>query len=334
MALLSVDDLVVHFPVGKRGFRPGGSVVRAVDGVSFDIAEGECLGLVGESGSGKSTLGRTLLHLIKPTKGAVTFDRRNLGTLGRRAMRDLRRDMQIIFQDPASSLDPLMRVGELISEPLLVHRLGTAADRHARVRELLSQVGLDESYADRFSSELSGGQRQRVAIARALALDPKFIVCDEPTSALDVSVQSQVVSLLAALQDRLNLTYLFISHDLAMIRQISTRIAVMYLGQIVEMGPASRVYDAPAHPYTQALLSAMPVPRPRDQRKREKIILRGDPPSPIDPPPGCRFHTRCPHVMDVCRTVDPITTAVTAGGTVSCHLHTEDPTLRSGPGDS
>jgi oligopeptide/dipeptide ABC transporter ATP-binding protein len=305
--LVSVRDLVKHFP--ERG-GPGrrGGVVHAVDGVSFDLAAAETLALVGESGSGKTTLGRTLLRLSEPTAGQILFEGQDLARLARRPLRDLRRHMQMIFQDPASSLNPRMRVEEIVAEPLEIHRIGAnRAERRARVSALLERVGLTRDALDRHPHEFSGGQRQRIGIARALASQPKLIVADEPISALDVSIQAQIVNLLADLQAEHALAFLFISHDLKVVRHLAHRVAVMYLGQIVEMAPVSALYHAPAHPYTRALLSAIPATAPG--QKRLRIILDGDPPSPLTPPPGCRFHPRCPIYADkrdpICVAVEP-----------------------------
>ncbi len=303
--LLAVEDLVKHY-TSEGLFAAKAPPVRAVDGVSFTVGRGETLALVGESGCGKSSVGRTILRLQEPTSGRVTFDGADVFGLGREPLRALRRRMQIVFQDPYSSLNPRMTVGEAVAEGIEIHRLArTKAERAARVGALLEEVGLDASYARRYPHEFSGGQRQRIGIARALAVEPEFIVCDEPVSALDVSVQAQVINLLKDLQERRGLAYLFIAHDLAVVRQIADRIAVMYLGRIVETGPAEALLADPRHPYTQALLSAVPEPDPTAQRAR--IVLSGDPPSPSNPPPGCPFHTRCFHPLrsERCRTEVP-----------------------------
>jgi oligopeptide transport system ATP-binding protein len=303
--LCSVRGLEKHFPVHRGVLRRQIGVVRAVDGVSFDIRQGETLGLVGESGSGKSTTGRALLRLVEPTAGTVRMDGRELTAAGPDELRSARRDMQMVFQDPYASLNPRMRVGRVLREPLDVHGIGDRASREARVRELLDVVGLDSASADRFPHEFSGGQRQRIGIARALATNPRFIVADEPISALDVSIQAQIVNLMDDLRRELGLTYLFIAHDLSMIRHISDRVAVMYLGRIVELGVTEPVFARPLHPYTEALISAIPVPEPDGRDRRERIVLRGDVPSPANPPAGCRFHTRCPIATDLCAHEDP-----------------------------
>ena len=309
--LVRVRGLVKHFPVEGSD-----DVVRAVDGVTFEILEGETLGLVGESGCGKSTVGRCLLRLMEPTAGEIEFDGRDVRALVRRELRELRREMQIIFQDPYASLNPRMKVRDIVGEPLLIHGLKSKEQRRERVAELLKKVGLDPDYMNRYPHEFSGGQRQRIGIARALALNPKLIVADEPVSALDVSVQAQVVNLLQDLQGEFGLTYLFISHGLAIVEHISTRVAVMYLGRIVEVASAEDLYAQPLHPYTQALLSAIPIPDPT--RKRERIILTGDVPTPINPPSGCRFRTRCPMAIAECAQVDPDLREISPGHTVAC----------------
>lgn len=309
--LIEVRDLKKHFSAEGTA-----DVVRAVDGVSFAIWQGETLGLVGESGCGKSTIGRSILRLHEPTSGSMTFDGTSVFGASSRELQRLRREMQIIFQDPYSSLDPRMSVGSIVSEPLKIHKIGTRAEQSDRVAELLKRVGLDPNYAKRYPHEFSGGQRQRIGIARALALNPRFIVCDEPVSALDVSVQAQVVNLLDDLQDELGLTYLFISHGLAVVEHISDRVAVMYLGKIVEICNADELYASPMHPYTNALLSAIPVPDPR--QKRERIILKGDVPSPVDPPSGCRFRTRCPIASDECSSIEPDLREISQDHFVAC----------------
>ena len=296
-ALVEISDLIKYFPAS------GKQMVRAVDGVSFTINRGETLGLVGESGCGKTTIGRTILRLIEPTGGRICFDGRNLLELNRTEMRELRRRMQIIFQDPYSSLNPRMRIGDIIGEPLAIHKTGDRRERRDRVAELLTVVGLDPDYAGRYPHEFSGGQRQRIGIARALALNPDFIVADEPVSALDVSVQAQVVNLLQDLQEKLGLTYLFISHGLAVVEHISDRVAVMYLGKMVELAGREDLYKEPLHPYTKALMTAIPIPDPKLKRKRE--VLKGDVPSPLNPPKGCRFHPRCPIAEKICSEQEP-----------------------------
>jgi oligopeptide/dipeptide ABC transporter ATP-binding protein len=312
--LVEIKDLKKHFPV------PHKQVVRAVDGVSFTINRGETLGLVGESGCGKTTVGRCILRLIEPTTGEIRFDGRDLLKQDRGAMRALRRRMQIIFQDPYSSLNPRMKVGSIISEPLEIHHVGDRRERKDRVAELLRVVGLDPDYASRYPHQFSGGQRQRIGIARALALNPDFIVADEPVSALDVSVQAQVVNLMQDLQERFGLTYLFISHGLAVVKHISTRVGVMYLGKLVELAPAQEIYTNPLHPYTQALLRAIPIPDPAAKRRAAQR-LGGDVPNPIAPPGGCRFHTRCPHAVERCGAEEPELVEVSSGHFVSCFLH-------------
>ncbi len=292
--LLHVDNLVKHFPITQGiVIRKQVGAVRAVDGISFDVHKGETLGLVGESGCGKSTTGRTILQLYRPTSGEVDFEGANLVELGGEKLRKMRRKMQMIFQDPYASLNPRMTVGEIVGEPLIVHRVASGKEVEDRVENLLELVGLDPAFANRFPHEFSGGQRQRIGVARALALQPSFIVCDEPISALDVSIQAQVVNLLEQLQDEFNLTYLFIAHDLSMVRHISDRVAVMYLGVIVELASRDEIYHTPLHPYSQALLSAVPIPDPFAEAKRRRVILEGDVPSPTNPPSGCRFRTRC-----------------------------------------
>jgi oligopeptide/dipeptide ABC transporter ATP-binding protein len=312
--LVEVKDLKKHFPTAHK------QSVRAVDGVSFAIQRGETLGLVGESGCGKTTVGRCLLRLIEPTGGEVRFDGRNLLEINRRELRELRRQMQIIFQDPYSSLNPRMKVGEIIAEPLIVHRVGQKNERRERVADLLRVVGLEPDYATRYPHQFSGGQRQRIGIARALALNPDFIVADEPVSALDVSVQAQVVNLLQDLQEQFGLTYLFISHGLAVVKHISSRVGVMYLGKLVELAPADEIYARPLHPYTQALLAAIPTADP-ETRKQKATRLGGDVPTPLNPPAGCRFHTRCPHAMERCKIEEPKFAEITPGHWTACFLH-------------
>jgi oligopeptide transport system ATP-binding protein len=343
--LLKVDHLVKHFPIRRGIFSRVVGAVKAVDGVSFDIMAGETLGLVGESGSGKTTVGRCLLRLIEPTSGSVRFDARGLSDpflrqhagedgyldvvpLHRRALRALRRDMQIIFQDPYASLNPRMTIGSIIGEPLTIHGIAKGKQREDRVSWLLETVGLDPRYRKRYPHEFSGGQRQRIGVARALALEPKFIVADEPVSALDVSVQAQVVNLLQDLQERLGLTYLFIAHDLNVVEHISDRVAVMYLGKVVELATSDEIHDNALHPYTIALLSAVPKADP--DAPKERIILKGDIPTPINPPSGCRFRTRCPHAFDRCAAEEPPLVAVRPGHWAACHLIDEKGVLPRG----
>jgi len=324
-ALVDVAGLVKHFPADRGFFGLGRAraAVRAVDGVSFAIAAGRTLGLVGESGCGKSTVGRTMLRLIEPDAGRITIDGRDVLALGTRELRALRRRMQIVFQDPYGSLNPRMTVRQTLAEPLAIHRLASAADAERRIVALLEEVGLDPTYAQSYPHELSGGQRQRVGIARALSVEPQFLVLDEPVSALDVSVQAQVLNLLADLQQRRHLTFLFIAHDLAVVKHVADNVAVMYLGKIVERAPAPALYAAPRHPYTAALLSAVPVPDPKAQRDR--IVLTGEVPSPAAPPPGCPFHPRCPHPKknERCRTEPPPLREVAPEQLAACHFAEE-----------
>ena len=322
--LLQVTDLVKNFPVRKTGIitRTIGQV-QAVSGVSFDITAGETLGLVGESGCGKSTTGRAILQLQKPTSGSVRFDGKELTKLSSHAMRAVRRDLQIVFQDPYSSLNPRHTVGTIVGAPFRLQKVPTENGVKRAVQDLLELVGLNPEHYNRYPHEFSGGQRQRIGIARALALEPRVIILDEPVSALDVSVQAGVVNLLEELQDRLGLSYLFIAHDLSVVRHISNRVAVMYLGKIVEMGDRDEVYERPSHPYTQALLSAVPVPDPKLERSRERIVLKGDVPSPVNPPSGCRFRTRCWKAQDICATEEPPLIVRTDSGSSSlsaCHF--------------
>ena len=326
-ALLEGQGIVKHFPIRRGVLRRTVGHVRAVDGVDLAVERGTTVGLVGESGSGKSTLGRVLLRLLDPTAGTVYFDGNDITNVPQRRMRTVRRGIQVVFQDPFSSFDPLATVADSLSEPM---RNYLDLDKHAReerVCDLLRTVRLDPDHRNRYPREFSGGQLQRIAIARALALSPRMLVLDEPVSSLDVSIQADIINLLDDLQDELGLAYLFIAHDLALVRHVSDRIAVMYLGRIIEDGPAEAVYERPKHPYTEALLSAIPVPNPRRQRERERIVLQGDIPSPAAPPSGCRFHTRCRYAFEPCGTVDPPELTTPDGTTVACHLHTEGPVL-------
>jgi oligopeptide transport system ATP-binding protein len=337
--LLSVNDLKVHFPMGGGGWlarltgeSPAPRVVRSVDGVSLDIERGETLGLVGESGCGKTTLGRAILRLVTPTGGVVMFRGVNITSLSAEALRRQRRHMQMIFQDPYASLDPRMTVGQIIGEPIDTFQLARGAARGERIRELMATVGLSERFINRYPHEFSGGQQQRVGIARALAASPDFIVADEPISALDVSIQAQIINLIEKLQRERQLTYLFISHDLRAVRHTSTRVAVMYLGKIVELGPAHAVCDAPLMPYTRALVSAVPVPDPVAESSRKRIVLSGDVPSPINPPSGCRFHTRCPYTIAACREVEPELAEIRPGHRAACiRISPEHPDIEKVP---
>jgi oligopeptide transport system ATP-binding protein len=319
--LVRVEGLKKYFPITKGiVIQRQVGAVKAVDGISFEIIRGETLGLVGESGCGKSTTGRTILQLYRPTEGAVFFEDDNLAELKGSPLRHMRRRMQMIFQDPYASLNPRMTVGNIIGEPLEVHNVASGKQRRERVQELLALVGLNPYFVNRYPHEFSGGQRQRIGVARALALQPDFIVCDEPISALDVSIQAQVVNLLEELQGKFGLTYLFIAHDLSMVRHISDRVAVMYLGKIVELTDRNQLYENPLHPYTQALLSAVPIPDPVADAKRKRIILEGDVPSPVNPPQGCNFNTRCPKAIEICFEQDPEFIEIGGGHRCACHL--------------
>jgi len=312
--LLQVENL-------KKFFKSGDSVVKAVNDLTFDIFPGETLGFVGESGCGKSTAGRTILRLYDATEGKVLFNGRDIQKLSPRELKETRKEMQMIFQDPYASLNPRMTVGDIIGEPIDIHGLAKGQKRKQRIQELLQLVGLNPEHMNRFPHEFSGGQRQRIGIARALAVEPKFIICDEPISALDVSIQAQVVNLLKELQQKMGLTYLFIAHDLSMVKHISDRVAVMYLGKMVELAGSEELYADPLHPYTEALLSAIPIPDPEIERKRERIMLEGDVPSPMNPPSGCPFRTRCPKVMDICSKVEPEWKEVKPKHFTACHLY-------------
>jgi oligopeptide transport system ATP-binding protein len=318
--LLEIDHLVKYFPI-KSGILIDRVVARvqAVDDVSLTVNEGETLGLVGESGCGKSTLCRTLLQLLAPTSGSVRFEGRELVGLSRRELRPIRKEMQMIFQDPYASLNPRKRVGQIVGDPLHLQGLASGNELKRQVQELLERVGLSSEHYNRYPHEFSGGQRQRIGIARALALKPKLIVADEPVSALDVSIQAQIINLLDDLQDEFKLTYIFVAHDLGVVRHVSDRIAVMYLGKIVETAPAEQLYTSPVHPYTEALLSAVPIPDPRENEARDPDVLEGDVPSPVNPPSACRFHTRCPHATEICSEVEPLLEPYGRGRIAACH---------------
>jgi oligopeptide transport system ATP-binding protein len=319
--LVEVRNLKMYFPIRRGLLQKHVGDVKAVDGISFDVHKGETLGLVGESGCGKSTTGRSILQLYRPTDGSVLFKGLELTKLDGDKLRRQRREMQMIFQDPYASLNPRMTVGSIVAEPLEVHNIGTKAERLERVRYLLQVVGLNPYFINRYPHEFSGGQRQRIGVARALAVNPSFIVCDEPISALDVSIQAQIINMLEDLQEQFGLTYLFIAHDLSVVRHISDRIAVMYLGKIMEVADRDELYRNPMHPYTQALLSAVPIPDPAVEEQRRRIILEGDVPSPANPPRGCHFCTRCPKVMDVCREQEPAFKDYGSGHLVACWLY-------------
>ncbi|MGY1551345.1 ABC transporter ATP-binding protein [Microbacterium sp. A588] len=326
-AVLEAENLVVSFPVVRAGHR---TTVQAVRGVDISLRSGETLGVVGESGSGKSTLARAVMRLIN-SEGRIVLLGTDVTDLSERQFRSHRRTVQMVFQDPYSSLNPSLTVGQSIAEPLKVHERMSRTERRRRVDEVLDLVGLRPDFADRYPDEFSGGQRQRIAIARAIVLEPEILICDEAVSALDVSTQNQVLSLLESLRERLGLSYLFISHDLAVVRHIADRVAVMYLGEVMEEGPVDRLFEAPAHPYTQVLLEAVPEPDPELQRSATKRVLEGDIPDPTDPPPGCSFSGRCPYAMQICDTQPPPVVAVIGGGTSRCHLHTSGPTLNGAP---
>jgi oligopeptide/dipeptide ABC transporter ATP-binding protein len=317
--LVEVQSLKKYFPIKKGVLQREVGRVHAVDDVTLSVREGETIGLVGESGCGKSTLGRCIVRLLEPTDGDVLFRGRSIGKLKARALRPLRREMQMVFQDPYASLNPRKRVGTIISDPLRIHGIGDRAERKRTVEELLEKVGLSPEHYNRFPHEFSGGQRQRIGVARALALRPKLIVADEPVSALDVSIQAQMVNLLEELQDEFRLTYVFIAHDLGVVRHVSDRIAVMYLGKLVELSPGEELYTRPIHPYTEALLSAVPIPDPDLADERERIVLQGDVPSPIDPPPACRFHPRCRYATDICKQIEPPLVDYGNGHLAACH---------------
>ncbi|OFW75411.1 MAG: hypothetical protein A2201_09615 [Alicyclobacillus sp. RIFOXYA1_FULL_53_8] len=317
--LLKVEGLKKYFPIQRGVFKQTVGHVKAVDGISFEVKRGETLGVVGESGCGKSTMGRSILRLLEPTEGVVEFEGKDVIKMSKHTMREMRREMQIVFQDPYASLNPRYSIAQTLMEPMVIHQLHTPSSRMERVRTLLERVGLDPDYAKRYPHEFSGGQRQRIGIARALAVNPKLIVLDEPVAALDVSVQSQVLNLLEDLQKDFNLTYVFIAHDLSVVRHISDRVLVLYLGKMAELATSDALFEEPLHPYTKALLSAVPVPNP--DVKRERVILQGDLPSPANPPKGCPFHTRCPVVMDVCRSQVPEWKEVKENHLVACHLY-------------
>ncbi|AKF95585.1 peptide ABC transporter ATP-binding protein [Brevibacillus sp. SKDU10] len=317
---MSNDDTLVEVRNLKKYFKIGENTLKAVNDVSFTIKRGETLGIVGESGCGKSTAGRTILRLYDPTEGQVIFEGKDLAKLSPAEMKAMRRNIQMIFQDPYASLNPRMTVGDIIGEALDIHGLASGSKRKERIQELLSLVSLNPEHMNRFPHEFSGGQRQRIGIARALAVEPKFIVCDEPISALDVSVQAQVVNLLEQLQEKMGLTYMFIAHDLSMVKYISDRVGVMYLGKMVELADSEKLYEKPLHPYTQALLSAIPIPDPEIERTRERIVLQGDVPSPMNPPSGCHFRTRCPKAMPECAAKEPAWKEIESGHFVACHL--------------
>jgi oligopeptide transport system ATP-binding protein len=318
MSLLEIRNLKKHFPVGQALFSRNKDVLKAVDGVNLSVEQGETLGLVGESGCGKSTLGRAILRLIEPTSGEVHFEGKNLLAMSQRELRDMRRQMQIIFQDPYASLNPRMRVGDIVGEGLEIHKIAKGRAKRDRVIELLRQVGLREDHYGRYPHEFSGGQRQRIGIARALGVGPKFIVCDEPVSSLDVSIQAQIINLLQELQEKMHLTYLFISHDLRVVEHISHRVAIMYLGKVVEIAQSDTIYRDAKHPYTRALLSSVPIPEV--DGKKERVLLQGDVPSPVNPPSGCAFHPRCAYRAPICDQMEPPLDFDAASHGVACHV--------------
>ncbi|WP_346928619.1 oligopeptide/dipeptide ABC transporter ATP-binding protein [Clostridium sp.] len=318
--LIEVKNLCKYFHTKKSIFKKDKGILKAVDGVSLHIKKGETLGLVGESGCGKTTLGRTLLKLYNLTAGEIFYDNEEIGKLNTKKMLPYRKKMQMIFQDPYASLNPRLTVGDIIGEPLDIYKICKGKEREEKVKYFLDKVGLDQNHMNRYPHEFSGGQRQRIGIARALAVNPEFIVCDEPISALDVSIQAQIINMIEDLQNDFGLTYLFIAHDLSMVKHISNRVGIMYLGKLVEIAESNEVYSKPIHPYTNALLSAIPIPDPDEAKRRQRIILEGDIPSPIDPPPGCRFKSRCKHAKQICSEEEPILKEVSPGHCVACHL--------------
>jgi len=318
--LIEIKNLCKYFHTKKSIFKKDKGILKAVDGVSLHIKKGETLGLVGESGCGKTTLGRTLLKLYNPTAGEIFYDNEAIGKLNTKQMLPYRKKMQMIFQDPYASLNPRLTVGDIIGEPLDIYKMCKGKEREEKVKYFLDRVGLDQNHMNRYPHEFSGGQRQRIGIARALAVNPEFIVCDEPISALDVSIQAQIINMIEDLQNDFGLTYLFIAHDLSMVKHISNRVGIMYLGKLVEISESNEVYNKPIHPYTNALLSAIPIPDPDEAKRRQRIILEGDIPSPIDPPAGCRFKSRCKHAKQICSEEEPILKEVSPGHCVACHL--------------